>query len=517
MIGMQVPAGSPLVRTWELARDLERKGKLQTVQDLFAAGSTAAQVVEEILDSHVTTAGAAAVPDSGGGEHSDRPGSATPFASSGAMEQREFERAITAPNFIAAYETMKAAEGFEAIDAAATSGSVLMLRFLFSAPAWMRPRHAAFDLLGKRLADRPGYLAYCITLDPDDGVVPKQYATYRLSDAQADLFWGCKWSELDMVNASSQAKHEGGFLALRYLENGTQYNMVSKADFYTVESSLLGVREWFGRLLTGVGFAPTPGEGYAWTDVVDRQLELVRYLNGLPTTERADWQAWAGENFVRHALGRAETLFKAKLVTSRPADETIAAFLPDGAAFFTNITSKLEDAQPIAVVRRAFPTYFPSEPVTLPGTTHASLRGGGGSSGDPLGHARPGGGGGAGKPAKGKGREGGDAPGSKADLAKVLSDGRLFIASRVGDINAIAGALKVKVDAHCWPVLFSTKKGDAALSLCPCPDKHGGRNSQWHRAPAGFDRDKLFKKHFSAANAEQLKEAGWRNIKKTKT
>mmetsp|Transcript_6259 Transcript_6259/g.12943 ORF Transcript_6259/g.12943 Transcript_6259/m.12943 type:complete len:109 (-) Transcript_6259:68-394(-) len=51
IIGMQIPVGSPLVRTWELARDLERKGKTQTVQDLFAAGSTVSQVVEEILDS----------------------------------------------------------------------------------------------------------------------------------------------------------------------------------------------------------------------------------------------------------------------------------------------------------------------------------------------------------------------------------------------------------------------------------------------------------------------------------
>lgn len=99
------------------------------------------------------------------------------FSGSGSMEQREFERAITAPNFIVAYESMKDAEGFDVIDAAATSGSVLMLRFLFAAPSWMRPRHAAFDLLEKKLADRSGYLAYCATLSSEDGVVPKHYST----------------------------------------------------------------------------------------------------------------------------------------------------------------------------------------------------------------------------------------------------------------------------------------------------------------------------------------------------
>lgn len=514
---MQIPAGSPLVRTWELSRDLERKGKTQTVRDLFAAGSTVSQVVEEILESHVTTAGATAVPDSGGNEVGVTHAASAAFASSGSMEQREFERAITAPNFVAAYETMKGGEGFEVLDAAATAGSVLMLRFLFASPAWMRPRHAAFDLLGKRLADRPGYLAYCATLSPDDGVVPKHYSTYRLSDTQSDLFWGCKWSELDMVNANPQAKQEGGFLAPRYLENGTHYSVVARSDFYTVESSLLGVRDWFSRLLLGVGFSPSPGEGYSWTDVIDRQLEFVRYFNGLPAAERSDWQSWADENFIRHALGRAEVLFKAKLVTSRPADETVSSFLPDGATFFANIAAKLEDARPIAVVRRAFPSYFPSEPVVLAGTAatpSGSGKDGGGSS---KGAGQSSGAGAAGKSAKGKKRDGSsDAPGSKSDLAKVLKDGKLFIASRVGDVSAVASSLKVKADSLCWPVLFSTKKGDSALALCPCPEKHGGRSSQWHKAPAGFDRDKLFKKHFSAASAEQLREAGWRNIKKAK-
>lgn len=70
MIGMQISSGSPLVRTWELVRDLERKGKWQAEKDLFAAGSSATQVVEDFLDSHVTTAGAAAIPDSGGGNGS---------------------------------------------------------------------------------------------------------------------------------------------------------------------------------------------------------------------------------------------------------------------------------------------------------------------------------------------------------------------------------------------------------------------------------------------------------------
>lgn len=513
MIGMQVPSGSPLNRTWELARDLERKGKWQTVRDLFAGGSSVAQVVEDLLDSHVTTAGAAAVPDSGGysGVASASPSG---FGAAGSMEQREFERAVTAPNFVEAYEAMKGVNGVALLDAAATSGSVLLLRFLFSAPAWMRPRHVAFDLLGKCLSDRAAYLAYCATVDPSVEAVPSHLETYRLTEEQVDAFWGCRWSDMDMVNASG-VPHEGGFLALRYFDNGTRYSPVAKSEFYTVESSLLGVRGWFERLLLGVGFSPTPDEGFSWVEVIDRQLEFVRFFNGLPHAEKAEWQSWADDNFREHALCRAQTLFKAKLLTSRPADEVVSFFLPDGAAFFSNITAKLNDAKPLTVVRRAFPSYFPSEPVALPGTsasTHQSNL-----SGLPKGKGVAGGHGAPNPAGKARGHTNVDAPGSKAGLARVLDDGSLFLASRVGDIKAIAALLKVGVDDLCWPVLFSNKPGDAALALCPCPDKHGGLNSKFHRPPKGFDKDKLFKKYFSAASAEQLRTVGWRNAKKAKT
>ncbi|KAL3921735.1 MAG: hypothetical protein SGPRY_004804 [Prymnesium sp.] len=188
------------------------------------------------------------------------------------MEQLEFERAITSPNFITAYcESMKEAEGVTVIDASATSGSVLMLRFLFAAPAWMRPRHVAFDLLGRVQSERAAYLSYCAIVSPPEGEVPRRLATHRLIDVQSDSFWGCNWDELDMVYSLPDVLHEGGFLALRYLDTGTRYNHVAKDDFYTVESPLMGIRDRFGNLLLGIAFNPAPGEGYSLTDIVDRQ------------------------------------------------------------------------------------------------------------------------------------------------------------------------------------------------------------------------------------------------------
>lgn len=299
---------------------------------------------------------------------------------------------------------------------------------------------------------------------------------------------------------------------MRYLQNGMVYSRVAAFDHYTVEACLLGVRDWFGRILTGVGFSSTPDEGHSWHDVVDRQLELVRYIGGLPTAEKSSWSRWADENFRQHALERAQTLFKSRLLTSRPADETVSHFLPEGSAFFANINNRLEDAKPIATVRKAFPSYFPAEPVALPGTQPAgrrSERGGPSEEADGS-RAR------AGQKGKARMKEKDDAPGSKAGLAKVLSTGHLFLAAKVCDLAAVADALKVKVDEYCWPVLFSNKQGKAALALCPCPDRHGGIESKWHRPPKGFNQTQLLKKYWSAASAEQLKEAGWRTAKKAK-
>lgn len=179
---------------------------------------------------------------------------------------------------------------------------------------------------------------------------------------------------------------------------------------------------------------------------------------------------------------RTQTLFKSKPLTSRPADEVISEFLPDGAAFCTCITARMADAQPIATVRRAFANCFPSELVALPGTTparHAVSSGAGASrsadaaSGDAAKK----------NTRKGTEREAADISGSKSGLSKILANGYMFLAARVADVKAIANSLDVKVDDHSWPVLFSNKPGKAALALCPCPDKNGGLNSNFIKFP----------------------------------
>lgn len=88
---------------------------------------------------------------------------------------------------------------------------------------------------------------------------------------------------------------------------------VGAADRYTVEACLLGIRDWFGRLLLGIGFATKPAEGFSWHDMVDRQ---VRYLNGLPQQRS---ETGAGAN------GLTPTFDSTLLRGSRPCSRRVYA------------------------------------------------------------------------------------------------------------------------------------------------------------------------------------------------
>ena len=514
LVSMGISDGNPYVRVLELARELSRRGKAIFVRDLFAAGSSAGDVVEELQDSFSNTAGTATVPDSGGAATgvAGQPGVVS-TATGGAMGQHEFDRAVSEANFQEAMHEMgKDTEGLAQLEAAATSGSVLILRFLFFAPAWMRPRHVLFDTLGKLLPDRADYLSQSVVVDANSDAVPQKMQTYKIGDALSAKFWNLEWHDMDMVNANKDSPSEGGFLAKRHLEHGTVYKVVPKHEHYTVESTVLGIRDFFNRLLLSVSFAAAisdDSDGYTWFDVCDQQLEVIRYIGGLPESERAGWSTWADKNFREHGLARAATILRGKLNTARPAEELISWFLPPGAAFFSNINTKLKDAEPIAVIRRAFPTYFPSAPVALAGTS---------ASHGEEGHPDEGNGNGQGG-GKGKGKKRDDkpdAPGSKSHLSKFLEDGNLFHTGRIIDVDGVCKELKVDAAKICLPVLFSSKQGAAALALCHDPKKHGDINSSFHKKPKGFKRDKLLEKFSTSATQDQLKEVGWRQSKKAK-
>ena len=379
---------------------------------------------------------------------------------------------------------------------------MILLRFLFMAPSFLVPKHEIFGRLSKAMSERRDHFTSCIATDPNDGLVPEKFGSYRISTKQCDLFLSLAWDQMDMANHSVSDPSEGGFLALRHCESAVTFDQVQEADFFVVESVLHGIGPWFDRLLLGGGYSPTPAAGHTWLAVVDEQARLVRYIDGLPESERDVWRAWARTNFKENALRRAATYAESLLKSSEPGDEVFGAFLPDGATFFENIARRLRDAAPVASIRRAFPNFMPAMSVSLPGTSAAP--GGGRQGGPPSG--------GDGGTSDGKKHQQPKAPG--AGLAKMLNNGNLFLAGGVLDVDGIANELGVDVHSKCWPVLFTTKTGKDKLQVCLDPKHHGGLDAAVHKIPSNFNRVNLSKKFGRAANPDELKEAKWNKKRK---
>ena len=70
--------------------------------------------------------------------------------------------------------------------------------------------------------------------------------------------------------------------------------------------------------------------------------------------------------------------------------------------------------------------------------------------------------------------KGGSEPGSKCSISRWLKGAHLQLGKLVYDIPRIASYYGVAKDDKCWPVILSTKPGDAALAVCPKHMLQGG-------------------------------------------
>ena len=356
--------------------------------------------------------------------------------------------------------------GLELLEVVCSSSSVLILRYLYDGTPFLLTKHEVFGAMAKALVERRAHLAHSVVVDAATGMVPQSKQMYQLTQRQSDCFWGLNFDQLDMVNADPVVPSTGGFLAIKYLETGATYKHVEPSLHYTSEPCLLGAREWFDGCLLGGGYSSTPSSGYTWFDAVDKQLVLIRFTQGLPASERASWLAWANTNFMEHALRRAASYARSILRSSEPGSEEFGAFLPPGAEFFSNIDRKLSDAEPIAVVRRSFPSLFSAEPTSFVGPSAAD---GGGADGGDKSSTR---GGGKNKQGNKQGR-----------LACMLKTGRLFLANYSYDVE-----------------------GADRLSVCTDKGHHGGLKADVHKTPANFNRTALAKKHSRPATDAEREE-----------
>ena len=484
--------GQPLVMVSELDRTLAEARKGSIIADLFDAGST----IKEVVDTLLGTRDAIGTADSLGGvaTTTEAPAGAAPAGGSAALSTAALERAMNS-DFRETVDEADGKSGLDLLGVACSSASVLILRFLYEGTPFLVTRHEIFGALAKALSERRAHLAHSIVVDAQSGEVPSTKRVYQLTMKQSASFWSLDFENLDMVNVDPAVRSTGGFLALRFIETGAVYEPVESRFHFTTEQCLLGSREWFDGCLLGGGYSSTPDSGYTWFDTVDKQLSLIRYIGGLPLSERDGWLAWADANFREHALRRASTYARDILRSSEPGSESFGAFLPAGAEFFANIDHKLADAEPIAVVRRSFPSLFSAEPISLLGTSSPSKKIA--EAGDGEGSRRQ-----LGKNKKQAGKQGGK-------LACMLPSGRLFLANFSYDVAEVAKELGIDVKKKCWATLFTNKQGNDRLSVCTDPTVHGNLAQDVHKIPANFNRGAMAKKHARPATDAEREHAGW--------
>ena len=480
-----------------LCQEFERLNLGDSIREMFDAGSTADQVASDLVAQHDAEQAVGSVASQGAASGSSSAGSAP-------MSARGLEKVLASSAFRnTVTEVAEASTPIERLEVGLLSGVSTIVRYIFFATAWLRTRHELFASLTPCLDDREAYLSRAVSISPSTGEVADAVASYMVGATFCSLFFALKWHELDMVNAASDSVQctVGGFLALRCMTTGTRFSHVPAQHHYVVEACLVGILDWFQSVLIAVGFAATPRKGYSWRQAVEKQIQLVRFIQGLPAAEQAAWYDWARQNFVEYCLKRAASFFR-HVLESVTGDELHEAFLPDGAWFFASIERRLADALPVAVIRRAFPASFSAEPVALLGTGSKRKR----TDDDepPLADRKS-------KKqkkleARARSQDSDVAPGSLSSIAKWLSDGSMLIASDLFPVKEMAKELGVQRNALCWPVLCSSKTGVAALALCPDHKSHGDLTGVKHRRPHKFDH--AFLKRFTTKATDAQRKAG---------
>jgi hypothetical protein len=455
----------------EIDKILQQRGKLQSIKDLVAAGATLNEVISNIIDSAEISGGEGL---SNSGVSNERASAGE--ADQGAMRNAQVDKALSA---VGADVLAKAAgqTGVDFQDTTFRAQSALLLRFQAFQPTWLRPRHAIFEQMTRELPSQILYFSRNLVMQPGTGVVPDTMNTFVWSVDQMKKFLHGEWQ----VEQGFDPVNEGG-LRLRALQHGTVYLPVVAGELYVLESALLCMRDFCDRLYRSVKYPLVATGGLTWAAAVDEQVELLRYIDGLPSSEKAAWLDWARENF-RAAIEFASMHWTSYLTSSAPSEARLTCWLPDASPFVSNIRNRLKKAEPISIVRQAFPSFFSGEAILLPGASAA------GSS-------------------AGTSAVGGKQKAASA-LARYLNADTLFLVGYTYDVKGIAKKYNVDKTKMCWIRFLTTKTGAEALELC-------GNCSRSHTPPQGFDRAAVAASFSKKATPEQMASVGWKDYKKAK-
>ena len=514
--------GTPLaVQLQALEPELESRSDFIAAFVNSAAGKpTGSELTHALISENMLASSA------GGNKGGDGSGSGEPIpgaldltdampARIGGIKDEIIRSSLHSENFVSGTEAMKLAPtGRQVIEHGLLSRAPLLYRATLLGEPWLLSRSTAFSPLTTARNFITNYVEHALTVDTNTGTVPDRLARFRFPLSEVKKIIKGEFDKINFVNGTS------GFLALLQLMHGCKYRPVTEQDIFTVEACIRGIRTHGRRLFTAFGFAADRSEyGYTFTDLCDKQLELISFARTLPPKEQADWLPWASEEFTQ-ALVDAGRHHLTKTFTNDTNDEDmiIDEFLPLEANYFINVPVRMKQSEPFYELRTAFSTLNSDEMIDLPGTTPSS--GGNKRSerdSDITTNDKA-----KGKDkAKNKGKKDKDkepsAPGSKAHYCHwVEADKTLFIAGMTIDIESLCKDKGVKVKDKCWPVILSKREGKEAMALCPDHAAHGNMGAACHQRFKGFKLSEVYSKYGRKATNAESSAAGWRDFKKAK-
>lgn len=415
------------------------------------------------------------------------------------MRELAYQDAINHTSFRGAVETGAGKAGIPLLELCFLSGSLLLTAILVFGSKNLASRHPFTAKLMLELPARQAYFAYVLAVDLASHAVPEALRSFEWCPTLLKHLLSGAWHKMDTVNAP------GGFLGLRELSAATNYAKVPASMFFVLETALTGQRDYWIRLLTALNYPRVVASGFTVDSVFDYQIEYMREADALPLEESRQWKLYGAEQFAA-MLERAGNRFITILSNPRLSEQELGCFVAADDLWYVNLSAKRAQALSLVSLRRAFPTLLKSAPVVLAGAATGGVVN---PNPKPPKDNPPG------KRQKVKDTRSGvrknsdspaQGPGSKAYLAKMLSDDTLFLARYTFNIKEVAKHCKVKVEDYCWPVLLSTKEGDAALELCPCAQTH---SADMHTPPNGFNKNAIIKKFGKKATNKQCRQAGW--------
>ena len=371
-----------------------------------------------------------------------------------------------------------------ALEAACLSGLSIFQRF-FANPGLLTTKHAVFASLTLCLAELPAYFGRAQAVDLDTGEIPELREGWLFDKDQLDKLFRGKLSEVEWFNGPL------GALELLNKDASDPFKNCPPDQLYTVETVLEATIPFVRATMNAAGWAAESKAGYTLAALFEKQLKHIKWIRKQGDMAVVSLLLHAHKAFLR-ALADCETAHLRMLSHPEPAAAKLDYLLEFNGPYDEALKEKTKGMAPMVLIRRALPELLPPSAdrslsgvrLEAPSASAAVVKSGKGG-GD-------GGGGGKGKgrdDGKGKDKDDEDlAPGVLKGIVKWTDKTHMKLGSLVYDTAKIAKHYSLD-DDHCFPVLLSTKKGKAALALCPHWGKagHESLTSVKHVAPKDWN------------------------------